>query len=489
MKHIDSIQKIVSETMSAWGVPGAGVSVFMDGESFSRGFGLQEAGSAAAVDTDTVFAIGSTTKAFTALAMGMLVDEGKLTWDDPVRKHLPWFKLADPWVTEHVTIRDLLCHRLGLERAQRIYYHGGYDQRALIERMRYLKTEREFRTSFAYSNQNFGTAGLIIEAVSGTSWDDFITARIFRPLGMTRTGAGWNVVSGWPNLASPHAVLEDSLPAGVRMLGSPGPVARYDLSHEPAGSIHSSAADLARWVAFLAGGGSPLVKPETFAELITPQNVMHDMAESELAPLWYLQPGTNFWTYGLGWWALDYRGEKIVMHGGQMPGFNAMVAFLPGRKAGFAVTVNVHQTLSHAALFYALADIIIGGEPTRDWSAQFSQVARGYMAEVGAAEAQAKAALPPDPRPARPLVAYTGTFSNDLFGSLVTRLSGERLELSYGQYRGSLESLGGDRFMIRWDYAGIIEDCAVTYGNGDGTKAGSILLERDRASYLRTQDK
>jgi len=484
MIHEATIEKLVLETMKTWGIPGASVALSEDGASFSRGYGVRESGTPGQVDAETVFAIGSTTKAFTSLAVGILVDEGKLAWDDPVRKHLPWFKLADPWVTEHVTIRDLLCHRLGLERAQRIYYHGGYDQRALAERMRHLKTEREFRTAFAYANQNFGTAGLIIEAVSVMSWDSFITTRIFAPLGMTRTGAGWNVVSGWPNLASPHAVLEDSLPAGVRMLGAPQPVARFDLSHEPAGSIHSTAADLSRWVSFLAGGGSPLVKPGTFAELIAPQNIMHDMAESELAPLWYLQPGTNFWTYGLGWWALDYRGEKIVMHGGQLPGFNSMVAFFPGRKAGFAVTVNVHQTLAHAALFYTLADLITGGEPTRDWSGQFSQVARGYMAEVGASEAKAKAALPADRHPAKPLSSYAGKFDNDLYGSLIVVLSGERLILSYGQYKGWLESLGAERFMIHWDYAGIIEDCAISYGDG----LGSLLLERDRTTYLRRQD-
>ncbi len=482
MKDTARMETVVAGTLKDWGIPGAGVSVYSGGESFAKGFGVGMTGAPDKVDADTVFALGSTTKAFTSLAIGMLVDEGKITWDDPIRLHLPWFNLEDPWVAAHATIRDVLCHRLGLERAQRLYYHGGYSQLQIAERMRYLKSELGFRASFAYTNQNFGLAGLIIEAVSGMSWDDFVTTRIFRPLGMTRTGSGWNVVALWPKLASPHAVLDDSLPSGVRMLGDFRPVARFDLSHEPAGSIHSTADDLARWVAFLSEGGAPLVKPGTFAEILTPQNIMHDLGQSELAPLWYLQPGINFWTYAFGWWALDYRGEKILMHGGQMPGFNSMVAFLPGRKAGFSVMVNVHQTLGHAALFFALADILIGGEPSRDWSGQFRDVARGYIAEVGAAEEKRKAALPKDRSPAKPHSAYAGTFVNKLYGNLVVTLSGERLGLAYGNSTGILEPLGGERWMIRWDYAGIIEDCEIVYDDG----GASIYLEHDRATYRRT---
>jgi len=476
-----NIETMVAETLKDWGIPGAGVSVYSGEKSYAKGFGLATVGTNEKADSDTVFGLGSTTKAFTALAMGMLVDEGKVNWDDLLRKHLPWFQLEDEWVAAHATIRDVMCHRMGLERAQRIYYHGGYSQRQLAERMRYLKTERGFRASFAYTNQNFGLAGLIIEAASGMSWDDFVTTRIFKPLGMTRTGSGWNVVASWPNLASPHAVVHDSLPAGVRMLGDFRPVARFDLSHEPAGSIHSTAADLARWVAFLSGGGAPLVKPETFAEILSPQNIMHDLGQSELAPLWYLQPGINFWTYALGWWALDYRGEKILMHGGQMPGFNAIVAFLPGRKAGFSVTLNVHQTLAHAALFFSLADTIIGGEPKRNWSGQFRDVARGYISEVAAAEEKSNAALPKDRSPAKPLSAYAGSFENKLYGNLVVTLSDGLLRLAYGKSTGVLEPLGGDRWLIRWDYAGIIEDCAISYGDA----GSSIFLEHDQATYLR----
>jgi len=476
-----NIESIVAGALKDWGIPGAGVSVYSGGESYSKGFGSTTAGLPDAVDADTVFGLGSTTKAFTSLAIGMLVDEGKVTWDDPIRKHLPWFQLEDEWVAEHATIRDVLCHRMGLERAQRIYYHGGYTQRQLVERMRYLKADRGFRASFAYTNQNFGIAGLVIEAASGMSWDDFVTKRIFQPLGMTRTGAGWNVVSSWPNLASPHAVVNDSLPAGVRMLGEFKPVRRFDLSHEPAGSIHTTAADLARWVAFLTGGGAPLVKPETFVEILSPQNIMNDLGRSELAPLWYLQPGINFWTYAMGWWAFDYRGEKIMMHGGQMPGFNSMVAFLPERKAGFSLTINVHQSLAHAAVFFAFADIIIGGKPTREWSGQFRDVAKAYITEVGAAEEKSRAALPRDKSPAQPLAAYAGTFVNNLYGSLDIRMSGEQLQLAYGKSTGVLESLGGDRWMIRWDYVGIIEDCQIVYGDG----GASIFLEHDHATYRR----
>lgn len=482
MKFASRLETILGKTLEAWKIPGAGLAVSFAGESYTAGSGLAQAGSGRKAGADTVFALGSTTKAFTSLAIGMLVDDGKIAWDDPIRKHLPWFQLKDTWVSSHATVRDALCHRLGLERAQRIYYHGAYSQRQLVERMRFLQAERGFRESFVYTNQNYGIAGLVIEAVSGMTWDEFVTDRIFRPLGMTRTGAGWNVVAAWPDLASPHADLDDTLPAGVRMLGDKTAVEHFDLSHEPAGSIHSTAADLARWVAFLSSGGAPLVEPATFAEILSPQNIMRDLGQSELAPLWYLKPETVFWTYAMGWWALDYRGHKVMMHGGQMPGFNSMVAFFPELKSGFAVTLNVHQTLGHAALFYTLADIIIGGEPTRDWNGQFLEVARGYTAEVAAAEEKAAAALPRDRSPLKPLSAFVGSFNNELYGDIIVTYRGKDLELRYGIQKGLLKSLGGNRWMIHWDYAGIIEDCPVSYSDD----ASSILLERDRATYTRT---
>ncbi|MFH2040229.1 MAG: serine hydrolase domain-containing protein, partial [Chloroflexota bacterium] len=228
--NIQQLNETILKTLSAWNIPGAAVVVLNDDDIFTQGYGVLEADKSETVDADTIFAIGSTTKSFTSTLIGMLVDEGELDWDDPVVKFLPDFELYDSWVTKNVTVRDLLCHRLGLERAQRIYYHRGYSQRDLMHHMKYLKPVAEFRTQFHYANQQFGVAGLIIEAITGKTWDDFISERIFNVLRMSRSSSGYDRVREYHNLASPHVVLDETYPASVRFLGEMGTFENYKLS-------------------------------------------------------------------------------------------------------------------------------------------------------------------------------------------------------------------------------------------------------------------
>lgn len=479
--NLSEINVCLSKTLAEWGIPGAAVAVVADGETYTQGYGVLAAGQPAAVDAETIFAIGSTTKAFTSAAVGMLVDEGKLAWDDPVVKHLPDFALADPWVTQQVTVRDLLCHRLGLERAQRLYYHQSYDQREIIRRMRFLKPEAGFRTQFRYANQQFGAAGLIVEAASGQSWDDFISERIFKVLGMSRSFSGFDRLGNSTNLALPHASLDETYPAGVRFLGPKTTLPWYQLSHEPAGSIHTTANDLAQWLKALLADGAPLLSKTTLAEITTPQMVMQDLGNSELAPLYYLQPRTHFWTYGLGWWVLDYRGEKVLMHGGQMPGFNSVVAFYPERKIGLAVMVNVHQTLAHAALFYALSDILLGAIG-RDWSADFLQVAGGYMEQVKAGVDEMRTARQPEIPPSVALEQLVGRYQSDLYGEAVVRLEGKRLTLQYGQISAILEHWQGDTFLAKWNLKGLLDEALIAFQPENQT----VTILNDRAEFRRT---
>lgn len=476
----EQLNERMVQTLAAWQIPGAAVAVVQGDTVFCQGYGVLAAGQPATVNADTIFAIGSTTKAFTAALVGTLVDAGELAWDDPVVKFIPDFQLYDDWVTRQVTVRDLLCHRLGLERAQRLYYHRGYDQRELIRRMRYLTPVAGFRTGFHYANQHYGLAGLISEQVTGRTWDELLTERIFNPLAMTRSASGYNRISDYQNLAAPHAVLDESYPAGVRFLGAPSPIANFQLSHEPAGSIHTSANDLAHWLQALLHEGAPLLQQSTFAELTTPQVVMQDLLNSELAPLAYLQPATHFWTYALGWWALDYHGEKVLMHGGQMPGYNAVVAFFPQRQCGLAVMVNVHQTLAHAALFYAIADHLLG-QPDRAWSTEFLQVAQGYMAEVKGQVDDRQRQRTPNQPPSLTLAAYTGAFANDLYGELTVTLADAALHLHYGATTALLAPWQGDTFLAHWQSEGLLDDTLVAF-TPDG---GTLTLLSDNADYER----
>jgi CubicO group peptidase (beta-lactamase class C family) len=478
--NTDQLNKTIFKTLTAWGVPGAAVAVVQGEDVFTQGYGVLEAGKPETVNANTIFAIGSTSKAFTSALVGMLVDEGKLGWDDPVVKYLPDFQLYDEWVTKNVTVRDLLCHRLGLERAQRLYYHRGYDQREIIRRMHYLKPAAGFRTQFHYANQQFGAAGLIIEAVTGKTWDDFIRDRIFTPLGMSRSASGYDRLPDLQNFASPHAVLDETYPSSVRFLGEQRPIEQYKIVHEPAGSVHTSANDLAQWLKALLNNGAPLLQKSTFAELTSPQMVMQDILNSELAPLAYLQPATHFWTYGLGWWVMDYHGEKVLMHGGQMPGYNSAVAFFPQRTLALAVMVNVHQTLAHAALFYAISDILLD-KSGRDWSTEFQMVAQGYMAEVKNQVDNMRLKRNPNLPPSIGLDSYAGTFSNDLFGEMTVSLEEDSLQLKYGVNTAALEHWEGDTFLAHWNLKGLMDDSLVAFSAYGKT----MTIINDRAEYKK----
>ncbi|MFZ5822238.1 MAG: DUF3471 domain-containing protein, partial [Chloroflexota bacterium] len=224
----------------------------------------------------------------------------------------------------------------------------------------------------------------------------------------------------------------------------------------------------------------PLLQKSTFDELTTPQVVMQDVLNSELAPLAYLQPATHFWTYALGWWAMDLHGEKVLMHGGQMPGYNSAVAFFPQRKLGLAVMVNVHQTLSHAALFYAISDILLD-KVGRDWSADFQMVAQGYMAEVKGQVDDMRAKRDPNLLPSNGLESYAGTFSNDLFGEATVTYKDGSLQLRYGVNTAALEHWQGDTFLAHWNLKGLMDDSMVVF-SPDGK---TMTLPSDRAEYKK----
>jgi hypothetical protein len=226
--------------------------------------------------------------------------------------------------------------------------------------------------------------------------------------------------------------------------------------------------------------GAPLLQQSTFNEITTPQMVMQNMMESELAPLYVLQPATHFWTYGLGWWVMDVHGEKVLMHGGQMPGYNSAIAFYPQRKLGLAVMVNVHQTLSHAALFYAISDILLAKQG-RDWSSEFQMVAQGYMAEVKGQADEMRAKRDPNLPPSNGLETYAGIFSNDLFGEMVVTLAGKSLRLKYGVNIAALEHWQGDTFLAHWSLKGLLDDSMLAFSSDGKT----VTIINDKAEYKK----
>jgi CubicO group peptidase (beta-lactamase class C family) len=277
-------------------------------------------GQPGAVDERTVFAIGSETKAFTAAALAMLVDEGRIRWDDPAATYLKGFALFDPIASHELTIRDMLSHRSGLPPAGDELWYGSDNSRAdLLYRVRFLKPDAPFRSHFGYQNIMVVGAGEIIPAVAGKSWDAFVAERLFRPLGMTSSNTSVTALEGESNVAVPHERIDGKLqPIGYRDVDNVG----------PAGSINSNVVDMAQWIRLQLGGGrfggKELIKPATFLEMHTPQVLIE---RDGLQSIIYAD--AHFLAYGLGWFLFDYHGRKVSEHSGRIDGMTADLMLVP----------------------------------------------------------------------------------------------------------------------------------------------------------------
>ncbi len=435
----------VRQAMADWDAVGLSVAVVADGRVvFERGYGTRTLGRDEPVDPHTLFAIGSTTKAMTAAAMGMLVDEGVVAWDDRVTDHLPWFELHDPWATRELTIRDLLTHRAGLPNADFLWYEQDVETREILERLRLVEPGYSMRAGFVYQNLMYAAAGKLIEAGSGVSWEEFIRHRIFQPLGMDRSVTTLADTRGVANVASPH----DEVDGEIRVIGNAAvdPV-------PAAGSIWSSAHDIARWVGFLLRGcttenGDPLLDRAACDELFEPQTLVGPEGFYPTRRL--TEP--HWMSYGLGWFQHDYEGRKVDFHTGSIDGMVAIVGLIRDEGIGVHVLGNLdHVELRHA-LMYRVFDLFDSDAP-RDWSADLLALYDDLAARSDSARAAAEAARVEGTTPSLPLDRYAGTYSDPLYGTVVVRESDGTLRLRYGRLSGPLDHWHYDTFRVRWDTA------------------------------------
>lgn len=435
----------VAKAVHDWQVPGLAVAVVKDGGVvFSKGYGVRELGKPAAVDTHTLFAVGSTTKAMTSALIGMLVDEKKLSWDDAVVKHLPWFQLSDPYLTREITVRDLLTHRAGLGNADYLWYGQATEPREILRRVRLLAPAYSLRSSFIYQNVMYAAAGAVIEAVTGRSWEDVMRTRLFEPLGMSETIATAATLAQQPNVALPHDIVEGQLRTIEN--ASVNGVA-------PAGSVWSSVHDMAKWTTLLLNNGKVgdrvLLKPETVDELFRPQNMVTKDGFYPTARL-----TTPKWTtYGLGWFQQDYRGRAVDFHTGSIDGMVAIHGLLRDARVGVVVLANRdHAELRHAIMLNVI-DRFIGGV-RRDWSAELQTLYGDLQKQAEAERKKVEARRVTGTSPTLPLARYAGTYSDSLRGDVVVTLEGDRLRARYGgAYIGTLEHWNYDTFRAKWDAA------------------------------------
>ncbi len=439
--RLEGLDDYIVQAMRAWEVPGLALAlVTRERVLLAKGYGVKRLGDPAPVTEHTLFAIGSATKAFTAATLAMLVDEGKVRWDDPVLKYLPEFQLWDPYVARELTIRDLLAHRSGLERADLAWYGSTFERAEILRRMRFLPPRWSFRSRFGYQNIMYVAAGEVVRAVTGKPWEEFVRERIFQPLGMSSTTVSVKTLSAASDVATPHARIEGVV--------RPVPWRNID-PMAPAGAINSNVWEMARWIQLQLGEGEyrgqRLWSVEAAREMHAPQTILR--REPPYADLF---PEARFLTYGLGWFLHDYRGRKIVEHGGNIDGMSALVALVPEEQFGFVILTNMNGTLLVHALKYRILDAYFNAPP-RDWSAEFLKTAQRLQEQQQALwkkieEARAKGTAPSVP-PSR----YVGIYENEVYGEIHVAEEEGRLVLRFGPARvGDLEHWHYDTFRIRW---------------------------------------
>ena len=418
------IDAYLEAAMPKWQVPALSIAVVKDGQVvLARGYGTSEVGSSRRVNEQTIFRLASITKTFTAATVALLVDEGKLAWDDPVKKHLPAFELADPYLTENTTLRDLLSHRVGLETGDIVARRGDLKRDEILGRLKFLRPYSPFRGRLKYSNLMYVAAGEAVARVSGQSWEDLATERLFVPLGMQAT------TPTFARLRSENLTVAYRLHDGKLQAVTTAPLID---AVAPAGSAHSTAEDMAQWLKFwLAEGevaGQPLLKRQTIREMLA----MHSAS-----PVTRRDDSTNnyaarFFGWGLGWSVLDYRGQKIHTHAG---GSGTFIGLAPEAGIGVVVLTNLEFTNLGGMLMYDVFDAYRFG-PDKAWTRERwpQWLAVDEPPEITGDKARAKLDLSrkAGTSPSVPLAHLAGKYRSDLYGELEVLAADGGLALKLG---------------------------------------------------------
>jgi CubicO group peptidase (beta-lactamase class C family) len=442
---VQTFDAYVRKGMQELEVPGAAVAIVKDGKVvLAKGYGVRRLGESGQVDERTLFAIGSLSKAFTVAALGILVDDGRLHWDDQVVRHLRGFQLYDPYVAREITIRDLLSHRsgLGLGGGDLLWLGSTYTRDEILHRIRYLAPASSFRSRYAYQNVMFLAAGQIVPAVTGKSWDEFVAERLFGPLGMSTATTSVARLSPSGNVAAPHTKVDAAL----------GSIPHTNIDNlAPAGGINASAAELAQWIRMLLGegeiDGKRILSRDVVREMWTAQTIQP--IADPAPPLAGLKP--TFAAYGLGWGLRDYRGRKVVIHTGGLPGMVSMLTLVPEERFGAVVLTNQNASLN-AAVTWKIVDLFLGA-PETDWVRSYRENKRLQDARAAQTERELGIKRAPDTRPSLTLEGFAGRYIDAMYGEAAVTHDGGRLVLRFTKspaFVADLEPWHYDTFVARW---------------------------------------
>ncbi|WP_294173464.1 serine hydrolase [uncultured Sphingomonas sp.] len=429
----------VERLRTSYGAPGVSIAIVENGRAtLAKGWGVREIGKPDPVGPDTIFGTGSTGKAFTVAALAILVDQGKLKWDDKVIDHMPDFRMWDPWVTREMTVRDLLVHRsgLGLGAGDLLFVpNSNLSRKETVRRVRFIKPATSFRSGYAYDNILYMVAGQLVEEVSGQTWEQFMQAQVFTPLGMNRSTESAAEFQATADRARPHGRYDGPI-HGMGRQQPYGPEAALAGNAAPAGGLAISANDMTRWLLTqLAQGQIPgsdrrLYSAEQAKEMWTPVTLQPiDQRPPEFA---VLQP--DFSAYALGWDVEDYRGTKIVWHGGAVFGSLTAVALIPEKNVGFSIAVNSEEGQIVRGLMYELLDHYLG-LPQGNWPGKYHAFRQSRLAEAAklVTAAQAK---PARVGPSLSLDRYVGDYADPWYGTIKVRRSGRALAIQFPHSRG-----------------------------------------------------
>ena len=427
----------VTKAMTTWQIPGLSIAIVRnDSVIYAKGFGVLGARSSAPVDQRTLFEIGSSSKAFTATLVAMLVGEGKMRWDDRLTTYLPDFRMYDAVANEEVTIRDALTHRSGIARGEFVWLGAGISRDEVLHRVRFLKPESPFRSRYSYQNMMFLAAGQAVSQAAGSTWDDLVRERILSPLGMTSTVTSYRGLTN-TNVAIPSGLDHDAVSAKPPF--DAGNIA-------PAGAIISNAADMAQWLRFqLKDGvvnGKRLVASAALRETHTPQILMGSGGERADST-----SVKRFSSYGMGWMVEDYRNQLSWQHGGNTLGMTAAVGMLPEKTVGVVVLSNMQGAqLPHLLEQYVFDREL--GAPTRDLSAEAYERFLKQRRRADSVQTVQLAGHTTNAEPSIPLAAFVGTYADSLYGEMTVSMAGGQPELARGAIKAPLVYWNANNF--RW---------------------------------------
>ncbi|HTP80123.1 MAG TPA: serine hydrolase [Bacteroidota bacterium] len=438
---VPGLEQYVVRAMHDWETPGLAIAIVRDSTVvYSKGFGVRKMGQSAPVTTKTIFACASTTKAMTAACLGMLVDEGKISWDDRVIDRLPGFQLFDPYAMQQMTIRDLLTHRSGLDRGDLLWYLSPYDRSEVLRRIKFLRPAWSFRSHYGYQNVMYLAAGELVESVSGESWDAFIAERLFAPLGMNSTSTSTSKLAAFDDVATPHDEVD----------GTMQPIRWPNFDNiGGAGTVNSNVEDYARWIELNLGGGMfegrKILSAGVIKEMQTPQTIIP--LDSVTNALW---PSMHFAAYGFGWTLRDYLGRKLIQHDGALDGMRARVVLVPEEKLGFVILMNSSRTGLHTAIAYRILDYYLGA-PERDWSTILLTQQNQQDEREKAAEKRKLDSRVPGTKPSAGPEKIVGTYDHELYGPATISQEGGGLVLGfYPAYVGEMIHWHFDTYQVIW---------------------------------------